>query len=191
MVKSIAAGLTGAFLETKYATSLDFGTGSLGLPKLFGVTPTILTGVSFWALLHGFSVVGKSRSKYMALAKKDGEKDVEERYDLPNLYAQGTSKHAKAFNCAQRSHQQIFETFPQMCMVSMISAVHYPITAAVFAATYFVGRYSMSAGYANEEGDARKRYSSPVAPLIWYGYIGTIVVSVLSGISFVSGGAIL
>ena len=31
-------------------------------------------------------------------------------YSLPNLYVDGDTKHSKAFNCIQRSHQQIFET---------------------------------------------------------------------------------
>jgi len=127
----------------------------------------------------------------MELAKKDGETDVEARYGLPNLYAQGTSKHAKAFNCEQRSHQQIFETFPQVCLLAMVGAVHYPITAALNTCVYTIGRYSMSMAYANADGDAAKRYSSPLARFIWYGYLSTIVVSIVSSISFVVGKPVL
>jgi len=89
IVKSIGAGLFGAYAETKYGPNI--GTGSLGLPTLFGATPLILTAISFWSLLHGFLVVNQARSKYIKLAKEAGEKEVDERYDLPNLYAQGTS----------------------------------------------------------------------------------------------------
>jgi hypothetical protein len=189
MVKSFAVGLAGPLLESKFAP--DLGAGSLGLPKLFGVTPLVLTGISFWALLHGFTVVGQSRKKFIEMAKKDGEKDVEERYDLPNLYAQGTSKHAKAFNCIQRSHQHIFETFPYFCMVSILGAVHYPIMAALGTVTYGIGRLSLSNGYATSDGDATKRYSGSFGWLLWYGLITNIVLSVISCVSFVAGKPIL
>lgn len=189
MVKSFAAGLAGTFLETKFGP--DLGAGSLGLPRLFGLTPAILTGTSFWVLLHGFLVVGRSRSKYMKLAEEDGEKEVEERYGLPNLYAQGTSKHARAFNCIQRSHQHIFETFPYLCMISLLGAVHYPITAATATLAYAVGRYHISNGYANSDGEPSKRYTSPFAPLMWYGLLSSMVVSGLSCASFIAGKPIL
>lgn len=189
LVKSFGAGLLGAFLETKYGPEL--GTGSLGLPTLFGATPLLLTGFSFWTLLHGFMVVGRARSKYIKLAEEAGEKDVEERYGLPNLYVQGTSKYAKAFNCIQRSHQHIFESFTGLCVVSIVAAVHYPICAAIGTFTYCLGRISLSNGYANSEGDASKRYSSPFAPLTWYGLMGTFLLSALSSVSFMAGKPIL
>jgi MAPEG family len=183
MVTSMAAGLAGCFLESKYAPALLLGLGGVGptgLPKAFGFTPIILSGLSFWCLIHGFLVVGASRNKYIQLAEKDGEKEVKERYGLPNLYAQGTSKNALAFNCVQRSHQQIFETFPQMCLLSMVGAVHYPMTVAATLIAYAVGRITLSQGYDN-------RYSHPLAKLIWYGYIATIAVATVSGVSFVAG----
>ena len=189
MVKCFAAGLAGTYLETNFGPTL--GTGSLGLPRLFGVTPAILTGTSFWVLMHGFFVVGKSRAKYMKLAEEDGEKEVEERYGLPNLYAQGTSKHARAFNCIQRSHQHILETFPIICMISLVGAVHYPITAATATFAYALGRYNMSTGYANADGDASKRYSSPLARLMWYGLLTNMVIAGLSCASFYGGKPIL
>ena len=189
MVKSIAAGLAGTYLETKFGPNL--GTGSLGLPRLFGITPAILTGTSFWILLHGFLVVGQSRSKYMKLAEADGEKEVEERYGLPNLYAQGTSKHARAFNCIQRSHQHIFETFPYLCMLSLVGAVHYPITAATATFAYALGRYHLSIGYANSDGEPSKRYASRFAPLMWYGLLANMVIAGLSCASFYGGKPIL
>ncbi len=136
-------------------------------------------------------VVGKSRSKYMKMAEEDGEKEVEERYGLPNLYAQGTSKHARAFNCIQRSHQHIFETFPYLCMISLLGAVHYPITAATSTMAYAVGRYYLSKGYANSNGEPSKRYASPFAPLMWYGLLASMVVSGLSCASFIAGKPIL
>lgn len=189
LIKSVGASLLGAFSETKYAPHL--GTGSLGLPTLFGATPLMLTGFSFWALLHGFMVVGPARSKYMKLAKEAGEKDVEERYALPNLYAQGTSKYAKTFNCIQRSHQHIFETFTGLCVSSVVAAVHYPICAAIATFAYCLGRITLSNGYANEDGEPSKRYSNPFAPLMWYGLIGNMALSTLSCVSFIIGKPVL
>jgi len=189
MAQSMGAGLVGMLAESKYAPVL--GAGSLGLPKLFGATPVMLTGMSFWCLTYGFFVVGRGRTKFMELAKKDGEKDVEERYGLPNLYAQGTSKHARAFNCYQRSHQQIFETFPYFCIVSLIGAVHYPITAGLACVSYCVGRVALSNCYANEEGDPKARYSSMLAPFMWRGLLAGIVVSGVSAVSFIVGKPVL
>jgi hypothetical protein len=77
------------FVESKYVDNKD---------KWFGATPFLLIVTGFWATLYAFQV-DDAREKYPALAKADGEPDVDERYGLPNLYAQGTSKHAKAFNC--------------------------------------------------------------------------------------------
>jgi hypothetical protein len=123
----------------------------------------------------------------MELAEKDGEKESKERYGLPNLYAQGTSRNAQAYNCVQRSHQHIFENFPQMCLLSMVGAVHYPMMVAATLTTYAVGRITMSQAYASANGDADKRYSHPMTKLLWYGYVATIVVATVSGISFVAG----
>ena len=189
IVKSVAASLVSTVLETKYGP--DLGEGSMGLPKLFGVSPVILTGLGFWVLMHGFLVVGPARGKYMKLAKEAGEKDVEERYALPNIYAQGTSPYAIAFNCIQRSHQHVFETFPQMCIMSMIGAVHYPLTGALTLATYAIGRIAVSNCYANANGDASKRYASPFSIFMWYGYVATCFVSMASSISFVLGKPVL
>lgn len=69
----------GAFVDTKYGPSLQ---------------PGIIMGLE----------VGRARTKYIALAKKDVQENVDERYALPNFHAQGTSNHVQA----QRAHQHIF-----------------------------------------------------------------------------------
>lgn len=57
------------------------------LPRGFGL-PIIILGTTYiWLLKIGFLDVGPARSKYSQLAEKDGEKDVQERYAYPNLYA--------------------------------------------------------------------------------------------------------
>ena len=82
-------------------------------PKAFGVCLGILTFFGFWVTLFGFKV-GGARSKHRDQAAKNGEKNTEARYAYPNLYVDGNTKPARAFNCKQRSHQHIFETLPQV-----------------------------------------------------------------------------
>lgn len=74
----IGSAAVGGFVELTYGSSLVSAHGS----QLAAVTPAILIGTGFWTLMHGFEV-GKARTKYAELAKKDGESDVDERYSLP------------------------------------------------------------------------------------------------------------
>jgi uncharacterized membrane protein len=186
MIKSSLMAVTAAVLESKYASSTTLEGSALG--GVVGVTPMLIVGTGFWAVIHGFTVVGKARKKYMELAKKDGEKEVEERYDLPNLYAQGTSKHARAFNCVQRSHQHIFETFPQTIASAMIGWNIYPISSAIFMAMYSLGRITLSQGYAATEGEASKRYSSKFAFLTWYGVLCLHALAMAAAAKMMLGG---
>lgn len=107
--------------------------------QVTAATPAILLGTGFWSLLQGFAV-GQARTKYAELARKDGEKDVDERYLLPNLYAQGTSKHARAFNCVQRSHQHIFETYTQAVLGGLAGMISFPICTAISSLMYAIGK---------------------------------------------------
>ena len=56
------------------------------LPAGYGLVILITTVTYLWVLIYGMNV-GRARLKYAKLAEKDDEKDVEERYKLPNLYA--------------------------------------------------------------------------------------------------------
>ena len=56
-----------------------------------------------------------------------------------NLYAQGTSKHVLAFNCVQRSHQQIFETFTQTVVSGLVGAVTFPLCTSISTMMYALG----------------------------------------------------
>jgi MAPEG family len=186
LMKSSLMAVTAAVLESKYASSTTLEGSVLG--GVVGVTPMLIVGTGFWAVIHGFMVVGKARKKYMDLAKKDGEKEVEERYDLPNLYAQGTSKHARAFNCVQRSHQHIFETFSQTIASALIGWHIYPISSAILMAMYTVGRITLSQGYAATEGDASKRYSSKFAFFTWYGVMSLHALAMVAAAKMMLGG---
>jgi hypothetical protein len=190
LLKSAALALGGSFLESKYGPPQNRD-GPLGLSTWAGLTPLVFTYLSFWSILFGFTVVGAARRKAIEQAKKDGEKDVDERYGYPNLYVTGTSKAAKEFNCAQRSHQHIFETFTQAAITSAIAAVHYPLAAGCNALLYAVGRQAISNGYAGGGGDPTKRYSSPLARLNWYGLLANIMLAGLSSVNMMAGKKIL
>ena len=56
------------------------------LPAGYGLVILVLSFTYLWMLVLGLSI-GAARNKYSALAEKDGEKDVAERYQLPSLYA--------------------------------------------------------------------------------------------------------
>ena len=104
-----------------------------------------------------------------------------------NLYAQGTSKHVKAFNCVQRSHQHIFETFTTVVLGGIAGAVTFPICTSISTLAYAVGRYYLSKGYVECEGDASKRYKYPVAKFMWYGFLGNVILGTASCAFLISG----
>jgi hypothetical protein len=167
LIKSMAIAGIGAYVETKYGETLFAAAAPGTLSPLFVLTPTILLGVGFYALVHGMEV-GRARQHYMELAKKDGEKDAEERYSLPNLYVHSTgnnSKHARAFNAVQRSHQHILETYPLACVGALLGAWQFPLASALATLAYASGRIIMSSNYAASEGNASLRYANPLA--IW------------------------
>jgi glutathione S-transferase len=169
-----AIALGGAFLESKFGSKLTEKINA------FALTPIILIGFGLWTSNYGFTV-GSARAKYMELAEKDGEENVKERYGLPNLYAQGTSIHARAFNCVQRAHQQIFESFPQVIVSSLTGAVTFPLATAASTIVYVIGRRAMSNSYAAGEGDASKRYSSVLSGVHWKALVGLYFLGLASG----------
>ena len=78
LIYCIGSAAVGGVVELTYGSSLVSAHGS----QLAAFTPAVLIGTGFWSLMHGFEV-GKARTKYAELAKKDGESDVDERYSLP------------------------------------------------------------------------------------------------------------
>jgi glutathione S-transferase len=86
----------------------------------------------------------------------------------------------------QRSHQQIFETFPSVILAALAGAVSFPITSALAALTYAVGRVAFSNGYVAAEGDASKRYSSPLAKWMSCGILSTFILGFASCVRIVS-----
>jgi hypothetical protein len=176
---SVAVGVLGSVAESKYLSKYS--------DSAKGATPLILIATGFWTVMQGMKV-GQARKKYMELAVKDGEANAAVRYDYPNMYVDGHTKHSIAFNCVQRSHQHIFETLPQVLTASLIAWMSYPIASAMTTLLYSIGRYHLSTGYANCDGDATKRYSSKLAVLTWYGLLSTTVLGALSAVKMSFGG---
>jgi MAPEG family len=170
-------------------TSLGFlleETPPLGVPRGFGLTTAVLALTTFWLLFYGFLVVGSARSKYMDLARKDGELNVEERYGLPNLYAQGTTKHVIAFNSVQRSHQQILESYPGYLLMALLASIYFPLLAAIHCALWLYSRIVWTRGYAT--GNSPKdRYSHPHSRLFWTNMTALFLLSLLSSVNLVAG----
>eukprot|EP00523_Entomoneis_sp_CCMP467_P008141 CAMPEP_0168740752 /NCGR_PEP_ID=MMETSP0724-20121128/12150_1 /TAXON_ID=265536 /ORGANISM="Amphiprora sp., Strain CCMP467" /LENGTH=196 /DNA_ID=CAMNT_0008788215 /DNA_START=34 /DNA_END=624 /DNA_ORIENTATION=+ len=185
LLKYVAAAGVGAFVETKYGPAVQ-PTGPSGTSPLFAATPLILIGVGFYSLALGFEV-GKGRKKYMDLAKEDGEENVEDRYGLPNLYAQGTSKHAKAFNALQRSHQHIFENLTSVSIFGLAGALEFPICTALSTLGYAIGRVIFSNNYSKSEGDVAQRYSkNKMATWMWQGLLTNMFLGLFSCVKILS-----
>ena len=156
------------------------------LPRAYGLVLLILTISTLWVTMYGM-VVGDKRKVYMERAKKDGEKDAETRYKLPNLYVDGQSVHARAFNCVQRSHQQILETLPQYLFTSVVSGLCFPISTFAICTLWLVGRIVWAKGYASSEGDPSKRYSHPLSMHIWTSYLALFIMSLMTAVNILAG----
>ena len=159
---------------------------SLGLQRSasIGLATHVIAGL--WITLWGL-MVGSKRSIYKEKARKDGEENVDERYSLPNLYVPGCTPHSKAFNCVQRSHQQIFETLGQFITANIIATMHFPASASAAAIVWFVGRVTWAKGYAASEGVPSRRYDSPFAYGIWTGYLASVILAVVTCARIIMG----
>lgn len=177
LITSMAMALAGGFVEKNLVPSFYLTELSLvGPPRAFGFVVAILSCTCMWLLAHGLTV-GPARTKYKELASKDGEKDTELRYALPNLYVDGTSKHARAFNCIQRSHQQVMETMPMYIFTACAAGLQFPLFTTIICALSLVSRVQFVKGYVQSEGDTTKRYSLPFSLFFWKGLLTVFFLS--------------
>lgn len=156
------------------------------LPRSFGLFVISLTAFNFWTVTYGMTV-GRARKKYREMAEKDGEKDTYQRYNLPNLYVDGNTKPARAFNCVQRSHQQMIESLTQLNVAAILSAFSYPLVASFLTVLHFASRTVWCKCYADSEGEPGNRYNHPLSKHIWTSLLGLLILSFLSGVKFVLG----
>lgn len=190
LLTTIAFASVGGFVETKFLKDLvpfmyEAAPAFPAVTRGFGLVVLVLTGFSFWLTIFGFKV-GNARKACRELAEKDGESDPD-KYDLPNLYAYGPSKHAVAFNQVQRAHQHALETITQMYMATIFASMVFPLTAATGAFLWAYGRVCWSTAYAEQGRDLR--YSHPMAIWIWRGYLANIMLSLAVFVTLVFGSA--
>ena len=90
----------------------------------------------------------------------------------PALYAESSHKNAKEFNCVQRAHQNSLENLISFYPLLILAGARFPITAAVAAVLYNVGRILYFNGYCT--GDPKARMKG------WPQYFG--VLALLGGV---------
>mmetsp|Transcript_19773 Transcript_19773/g.49188 ORF Transcript_19773/g.49188 Transcript_19773/m.49188 type:complete len:211 (-) Transcript_19773:2054-2686(-) len=196
LANALGLALVATLIEQAVLPKIGLGSllekGSSGLtaasflPTGYGLVIIIVTFTYLWVLMYGMKV-GGARSKYAELAEKDGEKDVEARYKLPNLYAQGTSKNARAFNCVQRSHQQILETLPGYFVTVLVSGLEYPVATFVFGSLWLYSRSVWVVGYSDSSGDPALRYSHPHSRVFWHCKLALLMMSWFVAIQLLVG----
>lgn len=90
LLQSLVLAVAGGLLETKFLPEkfndpfkfLSETSPILPLPRGYALIIILHSITLMWLLVHGLSI-GAARSKYKELAKKDGEKNVEDRYLIP------------------------------------------------------------------------------------------------------------
>jgi hypothetical protein len=153
------------------------------VPRAFGLVVFVLTCFSFWLVTFGFKV-STARKTCKESAEKDGETDLG-KYDYPNLYAYGCSKHAIAFNSVQRAHQHALETIVQMYTATIFAAMVFPVSAAISAFLWSYGRVCWATAYADQGKDLR--YSHPMSIWIWRGLLANTILSIFACFALIFG----
>lgn len=100
-----------------------------------------VTGLMGLANFYGASTVMKARKTH--------------NVKYPKLYADGDSKSAIAFNCAQRAHQNTLESLPLTAVSMLACATVYPVASAALGAVWSLGRIVYIRGYAANGPEGR------------------------------------
>jgi glutathione S-transferase len=135
------------------------------LPRGYGAVIIVNLMLSGFLLIYLGTKVGAARSTYKEKALKEGDKDAEDRFSYPKMYAEGFSKEAKLFNCVQRGHQNALETYTQFVVLSVVGGLQYPVTTAVAGLFWIVARIKWAEGY--KTGDPNNRYQNWLSHGIW------------------------
>lgn len=155
------------------------------LPRMYGVIAFSVIGSAFTLLGLGFNVAA-ARTKAIEMAKKEGDEKAEERFSYPVLYAEGLTPITKQFNCVQRSHQHAFESYTQMVAMTILGGIRFPLASGATLLMWCFCRGKWAEGYANEEGDASKRYDHWASFGIWYSLIMQMGTAAAAGIALLS-----
>lgn len=152
----------------------------LGLEKAFGLVIFINFAFCGVFVVSLGMKVGASRKKFMEKAIKDGEKDCEARYSLPNIYVDGNTENSRRFNCVQRGHQQALETFPQFLLLSLFGGLRFPLCTAITGLLWAYSRKKWAEGYAT--GDPSNRYSHAAGFGVWYTLLVLLIATMGTGL---------
>jgi glutathione S-transferase len=163
-----------------YGVSKAFS-ATLGLPRAYSAVLVVNLIASSFLLIFLGTRVGAARTAFKEKALKDGDKDAEDRYSYPKMYAEGFSQNAKLFNCVQRGHQQALETYAQFLALSLVGGYEYPITTTVAGILWFAARLLWAEGY--KTGDPSKRYQSWVAGGVWTSLILVMTTTLCTAVS--------
>lgn len=105
------------------------------------------SAVAGWLVHHVYMAMGVMKAR-----KASGVK-------YPTLYASEADckdeKLRKQYNCTQRAHQNSLENLPSFYALLLAVGLKYPVTSAVGAAFYLLGRILYFNGYATGVPDKR------------------------------------
>ena len=110
----------------------------------------------------------------MEKAKKDGEKDV--MHVIVPLYVLGIRLIAKHWSSTFSP-----TTVETVSLFLLLSGLVFPVTSAFTGFMYLFSRRAWTNGYANDEGNAMKRYSHPLAKEVWTLLLSQIILMGLVG----------
>ena len=86
------------------------------------------------------------------------------------MYAESSHKHANAFNCVQRAHQNLLENYHVFLMLLALSCIEHPIAGAACGAVRLAGMVAYALGY--QTGDPKKRMNGAFGYLGLFGMLG-------------------
>jgi glutathione S-transferase len=170
IAQMVLPGVLGVLAECKYAKDVfpAFYNASSVLPFLpHGYAAVLLVNVVGSGLVMAVlgTRVGQARTAFKEKALKNGDKDAEDRFSYPKLYAEGFSREAKDFNCIQRGHQQAIETYTQFVALSLVAGIKYPLVSTVGGLVWTVARFQWAGGYAT--GTPSRRYEFLLSRGVW------------------------
>jgi len=126
------------------------------LPPQYGFV--IMTGILSGVILGYLGEnVAKARKKY--------------NVQLPNMYDSTGSADGKMFNCYQRAHQNVLETYSAFLFTLFVGGLKHPLIATGAGIVWCIGRILYAWGYWT--GDPAKRSRGEVHVLALLALAGT------------------
>eukprot|EP00992_Anisonema_acinus_P009708 TRINITY_DN5902_c0_g1_i1.p1 TRINITY_DN5902_c0_g1~~TRINITY_DN5902_c0_g1_i1.p1 ORF type:complete len:142 (+),score=28.38 TRINITY_DN5902_c0_g1_i1:33-458(+) len=112
----------------------------MNIPADFGYV-VLVVGLSWIMNIFLIVQVAQARKKY--------------NVQYPNLYAPTGHKHAEAFDCIQRAHQNTLENFAPIQILMVLNGLLFPRAAAGFGLIWVLARVIYGIGYAKGGASGR------------------------------------